>query len=139
MVPEKRANSKKRANFTMCATDLCLLCDAKLASDTCILPCGHVFCQLCVSRFCARSTTCPSCRAPFTRLQEVVEGEPTGFYFSARALRALYSEGPVPADSALQKVPEQRRPTKQPPPSGRVIGATRFAPLQLPLVFGWAG
>jgi hypothetical protein len=143
MVPERRVI------FTMRAKGLCLLCNAKLASETCVLPCGHIFCQLCISTFCAGATTCPSCGSTFTRLQKVVDGEPTGFYLSSKALQALYTGAPPSADSPFpeaQKIPESaserqlRHHRKQPlplvPAPIRAARPTRFAILQLPLVFG---
>ena len=73
------------------ASETCSICHCRFGRCTCKLPCGHQFCQICISKWCGSSFSCPTCSQNFTRLVELNNSEPTGYVFSAKALSALYS------------------------------------------------
>ncbi|OHT02462.1 hypothetical protein TRFO_30407 [Tritrichomonas foetus] len=68
----------------------CTLCEQRISYHSCALPCHHQFCEICISKWCSRNTTCPICGQSFTRIHEIVNKTPTGFIFSAKALSNLY-------------------------------------------------
>lgn len=78
---------------------------------------------------------CPACESPFTKLKEVVDGIPTGYFFSAKSLYSLYksqyedsedyiqpaqqlnivsTSGPV-SPQIIPKKPRQKSPKTSPP------------------------
>ncbi|KAK8891863.1 hypothetical protein M9Y10_029085 [Tritrichomonas musculus] len=75
---------------SMSCSNVCALCGNRISYHSCSLPCNHQFCQICISKWCTQSNSCPSCNKKYTRLNELINNSPTGFIFSAKALAKLY-------------------------------------------------
>ena len=77
-------------NESMDSSCICTLCGNRISYHSCSLPCNHHFCQICISKWCTQSNSCPICNKHFTRMNEVINNIPTGFIFSAKSLAKLY-------------------------------------------------
>jgi hypothetical protein len=115
---------KKSGIFSVSIPPLCLICDHPLSRETCILPCGHAFCRLCIAKRCCRSHLCPSCGEAFSRLAEAVNSQNTGFQFSAKAFSQLYAAPQSPPRSnAFVPCEPDAQPADSPNAGGRICTA----------------
>lgn len=59
----------KRSKFTM---TICSICLEHLEQPVCCIPCGHLYCNQCISDWRNRhNNRCPECRKQFTTVQSI--------------------------------------------------------------------
>ena len=91
----KNGAKKSETKTSMKAPIQCQICKNNISSRSCLLPCNHHFCQICISQWCAHSQSCPTCGSTFTRLKEMINYQFTGFFFSAKSLGEVYHKSDV--------------------------------------------